>query len=240
MSLQKQYYTALQRAMVIGSVILAGASALAVSFLNRKLQPAVNLTEILKRVVLPEDEKQIKMSWELIVLWKPYLTQCLIAYRLFINIVLAFFSPDKHSYALSAFMQTITLWNEPSRDLIIYLERVYSYPVKFIRTMTASFRIRLPLHSLTGCSSLSSHIESQIKSIYDYTTHFLEGASWREYFLTKDGVYEGRVFDAILQSSPLAACSCKLTAIFEWMRGSAVHIYHGAVKIYFIDKATKR
>jgi hypothetical protein len=241
-ALQKKYYNNFRLAMVAGGAILAAGSALIVHLFNKKLYSAVNLTEVLKKVASPDDLKNMEISWEVVVHWMPYLSQCLVAHRIFLNLILTVFSPNKSTHALSALMQGITFWTIPSSDLLIHLTRTYTYPVKFIKSLTSRWEIQLPLFPLMGCSSLASHLESHIKSIYDYTTHLFEGSSWEEYFRYRGGVnvggkivggqYIGRLFDVTLQTPSLASCGCKLAAVIKWPYFKSVtHEQHGNVDI---------
>jgi hypothetical protein len=212
--IQKEYHRRLKVGMVVGGVALAAISAVAVHTFHKKFPMVVDLTEVLKKVALPEDVKNMKISGDVTPFWEP---QCLILHRIFLNVVLMFFSPDKRTYALSAFAQAVVLWQGPSRELVVQLQRTHAYS---IADVTASFKIRVPFLPLAGCSSLSSHLECHTKAIYDYTTKLLQGSSWERYFgfyrsfdpLTTTYQYK---LDPILKSGPLASCACKLAGIVE-------------------------
>lgn len=229
--LQNTYHTKLIFALLAGSAVFAGSSALLVNFLNKKFK-TIDLTEILKKVASPSDVNKIQVTWSLP--WLPYLAQVLVAYRIFTSLALATFSPDQRTYAFSALFQGATLWNLAQLPYL-KLVRTFFNPINTVSRADVSFDILLPIfHPLKSeCASLASHLESNLKSIYNYTTQFLNKSSWT-YWLTKtNGVHTGTKYLVNLHTSPLDVCKCKIKAVFEQITGWAIDRRYGNASLVF-------
>ncbi len=238
-SLEDKYCSILLLGLGVGSIALGGIAALAVSFLNRQLRPAFNLTEALKKIAAPADFNNMKVSWS--APWLQYISQCLFVSRIVVNLALAYFSSvNRRSYFLSASFQSLTLWKLAQLPWI-KLERTFIHPLgaNNVKNLHTSFEFLLPTlpSKLPGCPSAASHFESNLKAAYDFTTQFFKGSHWETYVsITKSyGIEVSRRFshyEATVQQRPLAACGCAISGVIHNVTAWTINAVYGSFPVH--------
>jgi hypothetical protein len=214
--LRFKYDDALVMKMCFGMVAAVGASFLVASLTNRVLRPSIDLTEMLKKVAPPADFAQMTIGWT--IPWLEYYSQALIAHKLFLTIALAIFSPHRASFALSALFQGLTLWKVAQLPWV-KVERVYGG--QLIRPLKVVFEMLLPTFNPVkkGCATLASHVEENLKAVYDFTTRFLQGSSWESWVSVQRsyGVEISRkyFYKVAVKLQTLASCGCKVGPLFN-------------------------
>ncbi len=241
LSLEKTSRIHLIIKMGLGVAVLTAASAGVVSLMHR-LPTAIDLTDLLKKIVAPEDLGNIKASWS--IPWLEYASQSLLVSKIVVNLALAFFSTHRISYLSSAFLQTLTFLKISKLSWIL-LERSFSYPrgpmseegpQSLIKTLHTSFEFFIPPFASRNpshptCNTAASYLESSLKTAYNYTTEFFKNNIWERYWMIykTNGVETSRelMYDVAVKPSTLSEFACKIVPLLDRVTAWAQDAIYG-------------
>lgn len=236
-SLENQYRNSLYKKMAVASVAVAALTAFGAIYLSQRFKSAVNLTDLLKKIASPEDVGRIQLTWNMP--WIPYLSQCILANRIMVNLSLSLVSPkNKKSYLAAALLQSLGMTKLAQLPWVKMDRAFTNLKVEGLKSVDTSFHFLLPSFTpgTSTCSTMESHFEKGLKSIYNFTTRLMHKREWDLWKITtyKNGSYYDTkyLFKTILSPDAIEACSCNFAPYFNSLRAWAQHVY-GRLPIEF-------
>ncbi|MCI0381486.1 MAG: hypothetical protein L0207_00310 [Chlamydiae bacterium] len=226
-------------------VALAALSYLAVLAINSYSRPNLILKDILGNLqISPEILQKTKISWGSPLVYQAM--QWLYLCRMVTSFALSFFSKNQTLCLLSGAAQSFSLFNISKlrwikfvQDLEWPLKKVVSAEGKLDPSVNQTSLKNLTINSEfmvhPPCLNEPTHLQSTVKSIYDYMDKLFQKSFWKRYWTIymTNGVETKRemTYSVDLVNSSLPPCACTLEPhlINIWLTG--VDATYGWVKI---------
>lgn len=231
--------------LAISTIALAALSYLAVLQINLYLKPAILLKDVLGNLkVSPLIPQDIDISWESPLIHK--FMQVVYINRIMASFALSFFSSHRKLNLASAAAQSLSLlgianlrWIQVVQTLNFPLGKIASMGGKLSSSVgIGSLReLKVTSYFLTypNCSNIPSHLQSTVKSIYDYINTLFHNSSWNRYWMinTQNGVETSRNlhYEISLQNNPISSCACTLKPYLESIGMQAVDAFYGRANV---------
>jgi len=154
-----------KKGVLVGSVATLLISPLAAYILRKCLLPAVDWTEILKKIDAPAD---VKVSWLFAGSRNP--TQIVMPIKFIVTLALTLLSSNKRDLALTTLLHSFTVWQFFKKPWIQLQRTFLDGRFSKLTLATVSYDILLP--------NVSDHFAERLKGACDYASTFFHEGTW--------------------------------------------------------------